>query len=164
MFGVEIENARYIIAGVIALVWGFVKTLPYQKSVAVKTGQLLKRAWSSLGGKKTSMNAWTTLSVAAIVVVLAWPSPRECPVPEPVKAPDVIDTCVESNRELLSGAIKDFAGEKYETVQAAEDAMNQKILDVYQASFDPLFKKINEARKADKLVELAIQIKDGEVR
>jgi hypothetical protein len=42
--------------------------------------------------------------------------------------------------------------------------MNQKILDVYQASFDPLFKKINEARKAEKLVELAVQIKNGDVK
>lgn len=163
MFGVSAENTRYVVAGVIFLVWVLAKSAPYMKSAFTWTVNKAVSSWPKVSQKTNVLRAWP---VVAILLVLCIPMPGsgKCPVPEPVKPADVVDKCVESNRTLLGDAIEKFAGEKYETVQAAEDAMNQKILDVYQASFDPLFKKINEARKAEKLVELAVQIKNGEVQ
>jgi hypothetical protein len=163
MFGVSSENTRYVVAGVILLVWVLSKAAPHMKSAFTWTVNKAVSLWPKVSQKTNVLRAWP---VIAILLVLCFPMPGsgKCPVLEPVKPADVVDQCVESNRELLGEAIKAFAGEKYETVQAAEDALNQKILDVYQASFDPLFKKINEARKAEKLVELAVQIKNGDVK
>jgi hypothetical protein len=162
MFGVSAEMARYIGAGLIAVIWVLKLSAPYLKAAAKSAAKRVSALWPKVNQKTNVLSAWPLIG---ILLILCVPVPgSKCPVPEPVKPPDIVAKCSEANRVLIAEQIRKFSGEKYETVQAAEDAMNQKILEAYQASYEPLFQKINEARKADKLVEFAGQIEKGEIQ
>jgi hypothetical protein len=165
MLSLNGENARYVLAGVIAVVWVLIQCAPLLKAGFKKAVKAVKAAagvWPKVSQKTNVFSAWPLIGILAVLCLPM--SESKCPVPEPVKPPDIFDTCSDANRVLIADLIRKFAGEKYETVQAAEDAMNQGILDAYQASYDPLFKQINEARKAGKLVEFASRLESGDVR
>jgi beta-lactamase class D len=87
------------------------------------------------------------------------PSPQ--PV-EPPKPPDLFATCGAAARELLADELEEFAEQRFDSEQAKEDAINEKIHDVIESSFVPLSEQVAKAIKANRLTEYARKIKAGE--
>jgi hypothetical protein len=94
-----------------------------------------------------------------ITPMLPWPSP----VIE-VRQPDVFDDACLSGRVLISEALDEIAGMKFDSSQAAEDFTNDKILDCMEAAFPPIAEQIEKARASNRLTEMAAKLKAGELR
>lgn len=80
------------------------------------------------------------------------------------ETPDIFNRAAASGRALLADSITEFAGTKYDSDQAAEDAMNERILDCLEAAFGPVGKEIEKARAASRLTDMAAKLKAGELR
>jgi hypothetical protein len=96
--------------------------------------------------------------------------PQLLPTPNPVapvipqRVPDIVDRCGIAGRALLADALDEFAGKKFDTEQAREEAINEKIHDVIEASFVPLNEAIAAAIKANRVSDCADKIRKGELR
>jgi hypothetical protein len=121
-------------------------------------------AGPKLKGKTTLKNLWPLL--VGVLLLGSMVLPRLAPVTpvEPARVPDIVDQCSASGRALLADALVEFAGQKFETVQAQEDAINEKIGDVIEASFAPVNDQIAKAIKDDRLTDCAELIRKGDLR
>ena len=128
----------------------------------------VKDAFSSLkptvDKKTTIFSAWPLLVFALLLGPKLIPSANPVAPVAPQRAPDIVDRCGIAGRALLADALDEFSGQKFDSDQAREDAINNKIHDVIEASFVPLNQAIAAAIKADKVTECADKIRKGELR
>jgi hypothetical protein len=125
-------------------------------------GPGIKAKWPAIKEKLTAKNL--TLPVVAGILALKHFSPAVLPPVDPVhpqRVPDLVDRCGITGRSLLADALVDFSRQSFATDQAKEDAINNKIHDVIEASFVPLNDEIAQAMKAGRLVEIAEKIRQG---
>jgi hypothetical protein len=144
------------IAGVV--VWLAMQAGPSALSLGRKA---VAAAWPKV--KQANLGkAWPLL---LLVGVMFWPADHPIVKPvEPARVPDIVDQCGASGRALLADALTDFAGQKFDTDQAREDAINEKIGDVIEASFSPLNEQIAKAIKFNRVTECAELIRKGDLR
>jgi hypothetical protein len=82
----------------------------------------------------------------------------------PDRVPDLYDQCAAAGRILLCDELEKIASQTFKDVQDKEDAINNKILDVVDASFEPFNKSLAEAAKQNRLVDFAAKVRKGELR
>ena len=132
-------------------------------SVVRKLRSTSASIWPKIQPHLTTKNLF--LPVAALLIAAS----RYVPVPTPVqptppaKAPDLFQQCADSGRALLADELDKFAGRRFDSLQAKEDALNEKIDSVVVAAFGPLGERIATAVRENKLTDLAAKIKAGEV-
>lgn len=114
--------------------------------------------------KTTIFSAWPLLVFALLLGPKLIPAANPVAPVAPQRVPDIVDRCGIAGRALLADALEEFAGQKFDTDQAREDAINQKIQDVIEASFVPLNEAIASAIKANRVTDCADQIRKGELR
>ena len=137
--------------------------------IAIQAGPVALAA-----GRKAAAKVWPKIKQANLVkawpllllpVLIFWPSGAGVVTPvEPARVPDIVDQCGAAGRALLADALVDFAGKKFDTVQLQEEAINEKIADVIEASFAPLNEQIAQAIKTDRLTDCAEKIRKGDLR
>lgn len=131
--------------------------------LAQVAGPTLRAKWPAIRDKMTAKNL--TLPVVAVVLALKHFSPVMVPQPvTPQREPDIVDRCGIAGRALLADALEQFASKKFDTDQARETAINEKIHDVIEASFVPVNAAIASAIKAGRVTECAERIRKGELR
>lgn len=121
-------------------------------------------AWPRLQPAITAKNLALPLIAVSLIGVSMIPRP---PAPEPAtppRVPDLFDQQAATARALLSDELDQIAGQRFKDAKEREDAINQKIDDIVQSSFDPLFGHIGKAADQNRLTELSKQIRDGEFR
>jgi hypothetical protein len=114
--------------------------------------------------KTTIFSAWPLLVCALLLGPKLLPTPNPVAPVIPQRVPDIVDRCGIAGRALLADALDEFAGKKFDTDQAREDAINEKIHDVIEASFVPLNEAIAAAIKANRVTDCADKIRRGELR
>jgi hypothetical protein len=127
-------------------------------------GPTLREKWPKIREKLTAKNL--TLPVIAGILALKHFSPAVLPPVNPVnpqRSPDLVDRCGITGRSLLADALVEFSSKSYSTDAEREDAVNEKIHDVIEASFVPLNESIARAIKAGRVVEVAEKIRKGEL-
>ncbi len=78
------------------------------------------------------------------------------------EASDLFAKCGADARALLADEFEAFAAQRFDTVKAKEDAINQKITDVIASTFQPFRVQVAKAIKENRLVDYARKIKAGE--
>jgi hypothetical protein len=114
--------------------------------------------------KTTIFSAWPLLVFALLLGPKLLPTPDSVPPVIPQRTPDIVDRCGIAGRALLADALEEFASQKFDTDQARENAINEKIHDVIEASFVPLNEAIAAAIKANRVADCADKIRKGELR
>jgi hypothetical protein len=114
--------------------------------------------------KTTIFSAWPLLVFALLLGPKLIPAANPVSPDTPQRVPDIVDRCGIAGRALLADSLDEFASQKFDTDQAREDAINQKIEDVIEASFVPLNEAIAAAIKANRVTECADKIRKGELR
>ncbi len=160
--GLSFSDSRVLVVAGILAVWflmNFWKPIA-RKAIAavVAVKNRLVSVAPVVEQRTTIMSAWPV--VAVIAVFAFWPSPAVVqPGVVPVVKSDLLTSVQENERVLLADSIAELAAKKFDTDKQAEDWMNEKILDVVLASYEPLFKKIAESRSAGTLPALADSVK-----
>ena len=153
-------NLQTLLPGVLVVAWLAQVLGP---SVVRKLKSTSASIWPKIQPHITMKNM--LLPVAALLIAASryvpMPSPVQ-PLP-PAKAPDLFQRCADSGRALLADELDKFAGQRFDSLQAKEDALNEKIDSVAVAAFAPMGEKIAQAIKENKLTELAAKIKSGDV-
>jgi hypothetical protein len=114
--------------------------------------------------KTTIFSAWPLLVCALLLGPKLLPTPDSVTPVIPLRELDIVDRCGIAGRALLADALDEFAGKKFDTDKAREDAINEKIHDVIEASFAPLNEAIAAAIKANRVTDCADKIRRGELR
>lgn len=152
------ENQKAFVAALGVVAWVLYMVGP---TVVAKVKSVAVGAWPTVRTKATVANL---LPLAFVAVVYLWPA-RDVPSPVvPARQPDIVDTCTASGRALLADALDTFASQKFDNDQAHEDAINESILDVIEASYVPLNAEIAKAIKANRVTDCADKIRKGELR
>lgn len=152
------ENQKAVVAGLGVVAWLLYMVGP---TVAAKARAAAVKAWPTVKTKATVANLVPLVFVAAVYL---WPA-RESPSPVvPARQPDIVDTCTSSYRNLMADALDKFATLKFDNDQASEDAINESILDVIEASYVPFNDEIAKAIKANRVTDCAEKIRKGELR
>ncbi len=152
------ENSRHVLAASGVLIWLAVMAGPWI------VAQTKNAAAEFLATVQRKTNLLNVAPLCFVVAVYLWPTPA-APVPvEPPRVPDIVDTCAASGRVLLADALEDFATHKYDTDEAREEAINEKILDVVEAANEPLHEAIAKAIKTGRVSDCADRIRKGELR
>ena len=152
------ENTRTAVAIAGVVLWVLYMVGP---SVAAKAKSAAVTLWPTIRGKVSLAHVLPLVFVSAVYF---WPMPA-VPVPvDPPRAPDIVDTCTASGRALLADSLDTFAAKKFDSDQAKEDAINEAILDVIEASYVPLNEEITKAIKANRVTDCAEKIRKGELR
>ena len=104
-------------------------------------------------------------TIAAISFALPYlPRPTTPdPAPSP-RVPDLYDNAAATARQLLADELEQIAGQRFDSPEQKEDAMNQKIVDIVQSSFEPLFVRLATAADTNLVAAIAQQIREGELR
>lgn len=152
------DHARHVLAASGVLIWLAVLAGPWI------VAQTKSAALELIATVQRKTNLLNVAPVCFVVVVYLWPAPQQPAPVEPQRVPDIIDTCAASGRALLADALESFAGQKYDTEQDREDAINEKILDVIEASNAPIHEQIAKAIKAERIRDCADKIRKGELR
>jgi len=152
------QVAACIAAAVLWLIQNF------GKSAVQKARNVFASLKPKIEGKTTIMNAWPLLVMAILLGPKLLPTPGPVTPVVPIRQPDIVDQCGASGRALLADELEKFSGEKFDSDKAKEDAINDKISDVIEASFEPLNKQIADAIKANRVTDLADKIRKGELR
>jgi hypothetical protein len=154
---------RHIILIAIAALAGLAKLWSIRAAIVSRA--------KSIAGKVGPMPSFAKWMLCiSVPVVCLWPDiagllPQPKPSPaEVIRTPDIFDNACGSARTLIAEALDEIAGRKFDSDQAAEDYTNEKILDCIEAAFPPVATKIEEARKANKLAQMAARLKAGELR
>jgi hypothetical protein len=113
--------------------------------------------------KTTIFSAWPLLVFAILLGPMLLPTADPVDPVTPQRVPDIVDRCGAAGRALLADALEDFATQKFDSIQAREDAVNQKIHDVIEASFVPLNEAIADAITRERVRECAEKIRKGEL-
>lgn len=148
---------RHVVGAIVLVVWVGQMTGPSLASAA-------KRLWPKIQSQ-LSTGKWPGLVILALIGSSFLPHPGPAPAPAPVdppKPPDLFTTCGIAARELLAEELEKFASQRFDSDQAKEDAINEKIDDVIESSFAPLSDQIAKAIKENRLVDYARKIKAGE--
>jgi len=136
----------------------------FGKATVTKVRDAFSSLKPTVDRKTTIFSAWPLLVFALLLGPKLLPTPDSVPPVIPQRTPDIVDRCGIAGRALLADALEEFAGQKFDTDQARETAINQKIQDVIEASFVPLNQAIAAAIKADKVTDCADKIRKGELR
>jgi hypothetical protein len=136
----------------------------FGKTALQKVKSAIASAKPALESKTTIMSAWPLLVIALMLGPKLLPQPSPVAPVEPDRLPDIVDQCNASGRALLADALADFASKKFDTDQAREDAINEKIGDVVLASFEPLGESIAKAITANRVTDCADKIRKGDLR
>lgn len=141
-----------------ALVWlvtNFGPTI-YRKALTV-----LRSLSPKVQSGTTILSAWPLIAAALLLAPSLMPA---TPVPvEPPRAPDLFDRCATSGRALLAEELLKIASQKFDSDAAKEEAINLRILDVVDSSYEPLHIQIAAACKANRLSDFAGKLKSGEL-
>ncbi len=128
----------------------------------------VRNTWSQLWPKvqngTTVLSSWPLLVAAVVLGPMLMPASTPVAPVAPVREPDLFDRCATSGRSLLADALDEISGQKFDSVAAKEDAINQKILDIVDACFEPLNVQIAKAANANRLTDCADLIRKGEIR
>lgn len=156
------QNWRVVGAVLVGLIWAAKTFGPSGVRYARERLAALKPAVEQ---KTTILSAWPVLAIAILLGPSLIPAENK-PItpPAPVRVPDLFDTCAASGRALLADELDRIASSTFETEQAKEDAINTKILDVLDASFEPFHSRLGKAVKANRLTEFAAKVREGEIR
>lgn len=136
----------------------------FGKTAFTKVKDAVASLKPKVDSKTTIFSAWPLLVFALLL------GPKLIPAANPVapvaqqRVPDIVDRCGIAGRALLADSLDELAGQKFDTDKAREDAINQKIEDVIEASFVPLNEAIAAAIKANRVTECADKIRKGELR
>jgi hypothetical protein len=155
------SNWRIVGAAVVAVIWAAQLFGPAVVHFARNTYAKLR---PEVDSKTTIFSAWPLLAFALLLGSNMLPDAKPVEPPTPQRTPDLVDRCGIAGRALLADALEDFAGKKFDSDQAREDAINEKIHDVIEASFVPVNEAIAEAIKSNRVTEVANQIRKGELR
>lgn len=161
--GLSFSDQRVLLAGVVLAIWLVVNFWkPVVRSavnVIVAARNRLKSVAPVVEQKTTIFSAWPIVLIVAVFAL--YPSGVEVKpsvAPDAVKA-DLLTSIQENERILLADSIAELGKKTFESDKQAEDWMNEKILDVVLASYEPLFKKIAESRSAGSLQSLSDSVK-----
>jgi hypothetical protein len=161
-------ETKYIVGLGIIAVWlamkGIAKaTGPVKRGGASWWKKFKTKTWPAI---KRDTTVFTSLPLLiGVGVIAAWPSGGSVPEPvEPAEVKtDLLDKCHEAQRVLLAERLREFAGTKLASVEEAEDALNQILLDTGTASYEPLFKEMAEAYHDNRMLDFSNKLKDREV-
>ena len=156
------QNWRIVGAILVGLIWS-AKT--FGPGVIRFARERLAALRPAVEQKTTILSAWPVLAIAILLGPNLIPADDK-PVspPAPVRVPDLFDTCAASGRALLADELDRIAASTFDSEQAKEDAINSKILDVLDASFEPFHARLGAAVKANRLTEFAAKVREGEIR
>jgi hypothetical protein len=119
--------------------------------------------WPKIQPHLNAKNLFLPIAALLLAVLPYLPKPTPVqPIP-PAKVTDLYQTCADAGRALLADELDKFAGQRFDSLQAKEDALNEKIDSVVVAAFAPMGERIARAIKENKLTELASKIKSGDV-
>lgn len=153
------DNFRHVLALCGVLIWLSVMAGPW----LVARTKATVVDWLHIVQAKTNL-----LNVAPLCFVLAvyfWPAGNSAVDPvTPQRIPDIVDTCTASGRALLADELDTFAAKKFDSDKAREDAINEAILDVIEASYVPLNEEIARAIKTNRVTDCADKLRKGELR
>lgn len=127
-------------------------------------GPSLAAKWPTIRQKLTGKNLALPLIAGLLAMKHFSPSVLPAVDPVPARSPDLVDRCGVSGRALLADAVTDFSRKSFANDQEREDAVNEKIHDVIEASFEPVNVAIAKAIKSDRVTECADAIRKGELR
>jgi len=146
----------------VGIVWVALKWGPQTISTARKFLASLK---PKVEQKTTVLSSWPLIAIAVLLGPMLMPAagPPAPPV-NPPRVADLVDTSAVSSRALLADALQDFAGKRFDSDQAKEDAINEKIADVIEASYEPVHQAIAVAIKTNRVQDCADLIREGELR
>lgn len=136
----------------------------FGKAAVVKVRDAMSSLKPKVDSKTTIFSAWPLLVCALLLGPKLLPTPNPVAPVIPQRTPDIVDRCGIAGRALLADALDEFDGKKFDTDQAREDAINEKIHDVIEASFVPLNEAIAAAIKANRVTDCADKIRKGELR
>lgn len=161
--GLSFSDQRVLLAGVVLAIWLVVNfwkpVVRGAVNVIVAARNRLKSVAPVVEQKTTIFSAWPIVLIVAVFAL--YPSGAEVKPsvsPEAVKT-DLLTSIQENERILLADSIAELGKKAFESDKQAEDWMNEKILDVVLASYEPLFKKIAESRSAGSLQSLSDSVK-----
>jgi len=152
------DNWRTVGAILSAVSWVLWQTGP---AIARKTKAMAASVWPKIKANSGVFNGSLLPVIAALAFLLF---PVDNPPADPQRVPDIMDTCGASGRALLADALDAFAAESFKDDQSREDAINEKILDVIEASYAPLHDEIAKAIQANNVTACAEKIRQGELR
>ena len=154
------SNLQTLLPGLLVVAWLAQLLGP---SVLRKLKSTSASIWPKIQPHLNTKNLF--LPVAALLIAASRYVPMPTPVQPlpPAKAPDLYQTCADAGRALLADELDKFAGQRFDSLQAKEDALNEKIDSVVVAAFAPMGERIAQAIKENKLTELAGKIKSGDV-
>jgi hypothetical protein len=136
----------------------------FGKAAVTKVRDAFSSLKPTVDKKTTIFSAWPFLVFALLLGPKLIPSANPVAPVAPQRAPDIVDRCGIAGRALLADALEEFSGQKFDTDQAREDAINNKIHDVIEASFAPVHEAIADAIKANRVADCADKIRKGELR
>ena len=161
--GLSFSDQRVFLAGIVLAIWLVVNFWkPVVRSVVSRVVAIRNRLKSIapvVEQKTTIFSAWPIILVVAVFAL--YPSGAEVKpsvAPEIAKA-DLLTSIQENERVLLADSIAELGKKTFESDKQAEDWMNEKILNVVLASYEPLFKRIAESRAAGSLQSLSDAVK-----
>lgn len=155
------DQMRILIAVVAVVLWLGAKAGPGLINFVRNTWAHL---WPKVQNGTTVFTGLPLLIAAVMLGPMLMPAAGPVAPVAPVREPDLFDRCATSGRSLLADALDDIAGQKFDSVEAKEDAINQKILDIVDACFEPLNVQIAKAANANRLTNCADLIRKGEIR
>jgi hypothetical protein len=136
----------------------------FGKAAFTKVRDALASLKPKVDSKTTIFSAWPLLVFALLLGPKLIPAANPVAPVAPQRVPDIVDRCGIAGRALLADALEEFAGQKFDNDKAREDAINEKIEDVIEASFVPLNHAIAAAIKANRVKDCADKIRKGELR
>jgi hypothetical protein len=155
-------NWRVVGAVIVALIWAAKAFGPAAVHFARNT---YARIWPDVERKTTVLSSWPLLAIAILLGPMLFPGSAVKPVlPDiPQQQPDLFSQCGTAGRALLADELEAFASQRFDSDQAKEDAINDKIQDVIQASFVPVTELLADAIKANRVSEFAAKLRKGEL-
>lgn len=136
----------------------------FGKTAFTKLRDVVSSLKPKVDSKTTIFSAWPLLVIALLIGPKLLPTPDQVPPAIPQRVPDIVDRCGIAGRALLADALEEFASQKFDTDQARETAINEKIHDVIEASFVPVNEAIAAAIKTNRVTDCADKIRKGELR
>jgi hypothetical protein len=150
-----------VAAVLVAVVW-IAKNFGPSAIAAVRSA--LAKLLPEVQQRTSILSGVPLLLIALLLAPHFLPSPAAVVPVQPAKELDMIDECGIAGRALLADEVEKFVPSQFESDQAREDAINQKIRDVIEASFVPLNEEIAKAIRANRMSDCAGRIRDGKLR
>ncbi len=154
------ENWRMVLAVLAGIVWFLQQFGPM---LLQQTRRAIAAVSPVITNRGNILRAWPLIVAAVLFGPMLIPKTGPVVPVEPPKPPDIVAICANSHRSLLADAVTEYAGKEFSDVTAAEDWINEKLLDCYEAAFEPLHTKIGAAKKAATLTDCAERIRKGDL-